>query len=153
MSRFTPGILIVLLVLLVACESSGHDNPFGFTIPDDIETTDGALDYVREREDMKPGELINNDEIRLSAHVGGVPELPWFYDIIVKIVAKTETTEDAVRIQKKWEGYLQRLFEPIGICGTTKDPNDKDPQRPIVIDWLAWVGPEREETYLPPCPG
>jgi hypothetical protein len=67
MSRFTPGILIVLLVLPVACESSGPDNPFGFTIPEDIETTDGALDYVRERENMKPRELINNDEVKLCS--------------------------------------------------------------------------------------
>ena len=149
------GPALVIAAIVSACEGNSQpNNPFGFDIPSSIETTEEALAFVRGQEAAKGvGQiLINNEEIEITSFVGGIPELERFYDMGVKIKKDSVTAEEASQIQSEWEGYFEDLFDPIGVCGTTETVDYNDPKRDVAIDWIAFVGPQNEETHLNPCP-
>ena len=138
--RSVSTIAIGAVLTLAAC--GGKANPFGLTIPPDVETLDEALAYVRTREDQRQTLLADNEEVSISSLVGSAPEVtpP---DILV-VVEGPGSAERAVAAKEKWAQRLRSLFDRWDICDvdigwsiTTRpdvNPASQDPFGDIGLD-------------------
>jgi hypothetical protein len=101
-------LLIGALLIAVACDSAeSESNPFGFTIPEDVQTEEELLDFLLTQQGEGPW-LISNDEVSIVN--GCVVHLQPDCDIYVQVEV-AETAEEYNSLRQKWADNLRKLFD------------------------------------------
>jgi hypothetical protein len=99
------------LVLSTACGSAESEgNPFGFTIPEEIQTLEDAVAYAEQQDE------IRTDEVEIAFGGGGVSDYEEVQSRDVRALVLAENGEEYLRTQERWAGYLQELFDRWDIC-------------------------------------
>jgi hypothetical protein len=89
-------------------------NPFGFTIPDNVSTTDEAVDYVRQVGSTRyAGEIYKTPDVEVTTGVGGIAEM-----VIPKmiVIIKAASADEAQQAKVEWGGELRKLFGRWDLC-------------------------------------
>jgi len=114
------------------------ENPFGFTIPEDVKTLEEALLFIRNQQELKAAPLIDNEEVFIGTQDNS--ENPQKLLVYIK---KPKTAEEYRVKQKEWAQKLQNLLDRWDICNppdliawhpTTIKEDSTDPFGDIGLD-------------------
>jgi hypothetical protein len=111
---FVVVLLIGALSLLVitACDSAeSESNPFGFTIPAEVQTEEELLEFLLEQQGEGPW-IVSNSEVSIVA--GCVMHQQPDCSIYVQVEA-VETAEEYNSIRQEWANNFRTLLDPLGL--------------------------------------
>jgi hypothetical protein len=92
----------------------GEANRFGFTIPNNITTLDGAIDYVRQSEGKHGSrELYDGPDAAITTGISGFGEM-----VPPKILAtvRGNSADEAQRRKVEWGDEFRKLFDRWELC-------------------------------------
>ena len=104
------------------------ENPFGFTIPEDVKTLEEALLFIRNQQELKAAPLLDNEEVFIATQDN--PENPQKLLVSIKIPKSADDYAEYYREkQLKWASIMQNLLDRWDIC----DPPDLIAWHPTTI--------------------
>jgi hypothetical protein len=118
--RFAVLTVVLICAIVIAGVAflletrGGEANRFGFTIPNNITTLDGAIDYVRQSEGKHGGVwLYSRSDVDITAYPSGVSEAigP---QILVRIIASS--ADEAQQRKVEWGIEFRKLFDRWDLC-------------------------------------